>query len=142
YLQKPAKTNYLEVLEFVNLRNPRNADEFDYYEDFDVHKQSAHHDEPAKTEAIVRITEGKRSAGQAGLQIATPSRSYQNRNEQVRQGIFIHEILSKINSDEDVDFVLESYVLEGILTVSEKAEIAIAIHRIVENHPRYFGKHL
>lgn len=142
YLQKPAKTNYLEVLEFVNLRNPRNADEFDYYEDFDVHKQSAHHDEPAKTEAIVRITEGTRSAGQAGLQIATPSRSYQNRNEQVRQGIFIHEILSKINSDEDVDFVLESYVLEGILTVSEKAEIAIAIHRIVENHPRYFGKHL
>ncbi|MFP3600059.1 hypothetical protein, partial [Chryseobacterium sp. SIMBA_029] len=47
------------------------------------------------------------------IKIATPSKNYQVRNEKVRIGLFVHELLSKINTKKDINKVLESYALEG-----------------------------
>jgi hypothetical protein len=74
------------------------------------------------------------------IKIATPSKSYQNRIEKVRIGIFTHEILAKINSARDVEKVLEAYLLEGTITSEEKIEITDRIFKIINNekYSKYF----
>ena len=74
------------------------------------------------------------------IKIATPSKSYQNRIEKVRIGIFTHEILAKINSARDVEKVLEAYLLEGTITSEEKIEITDRIFNIINNekYSKYF----
>jgi hypothetical protein len=58
--------------------------------------------------------------------------------KKVRNGIFTHEILAKINTKNDVEKVLKSYLLEGLITETEKSEIAERIFEIIEKHPKYF----
>jgi ATP-dependent exoDNAse (exonuclease V) beta subunit len=140
YIQKAAKTNHLEILDFVEKTRPSNADEFDYFDTSDVAKQSGPKTFQYNTEAIESIT--RKLEKPSAIRIATPSKSYQNRNEKVRQGIFTHEILSKINSEKEVDHVLERYVLDGTLTLEEKDDIMQSVLNIIKKYPAYFGEHL
>ena len=52
--------------------------------------------------------------------------------------MFTHEILAKINTKNDVEKVLKSYLLEGLITETEKSEIAERIFEILEKHLKYF----
>lgn len=141
YLQKANKTsNNLELLEFVQSKNTENTDEFDLYE---IHpemlkKQSKDKSSPFKTKdirSLKNINEKNTS-----IKIATPSRNYQVRNEKVRIGLFVHELLSKINTEKDIAKVLESYVLEGQITLKEKKDIEKTLRQIIFTYAEFFDE--
>lgn len=140
YLQKGGKTNSLEILDFVQQKNTEDKDEFDYFPGSDFTKKGKAKIREYKTESVQGLT--RKTAAPSAVKIATPSKSYQNRDEKVRNGIFTHEILARINSENDVDDVLETYVLEGIITVQEQAEIRTAVLEIIKKYPAYFGGNL
>lgn len=141
YLQKQNKTsNNLEILEFVQSKNPQNLDEFDMYETSPemLKKQIAHPYSEFKTQNIHKLR--NKHEGTDSVKIATPSKNYQVRNEKVRIGLFVHELLSKINTEKDIDKVLEAYVLEGQITLDERAEIKSDLMKIITDHSEFFDE--
>lgn len=148
YIEKPTeKTSNLEMYDFLENRIPKNAAgeeelSFDLYEisEEKLRKQGRKKTTDLITKPIHFKTE-KRSASEA-IKIATPSKSYQNRIEKVRIGIFAHEVLAKINSEKDVEKTLEAYLLEGTITNGEKIEIAERIFAILKNkeYTKYFAE--
>lgn len=141
YLQKQNKTsNNLEILEFVQSKNPQNLDEFDVYETSPemLKKQIVHPYSEFKTQNIHKLR--NKHEGTDSVKIATPSKNYQVRNEKVRIGLFVHELLSKINTEKDIDKVLEAYVLEGQITLDERAEIKSDLMKIIIDHSKFFDE--
>ncbi len=141
YLQKQNKTsNNLEILEFVQSKNPQDLDEFDLYETSPemLKKQIAHPYSEFKTQNIQKLR--NKHEGTDSVKIATPSKNYQVRNEKVRIGLFVHELLSKINTEKDIDKVLEAYVLEGQITLDEKTEINSDLMKIITEHSEFFDE--
>jgi ATP-dependent exoDNAse (exonuclease V) beta subunit len=141
YLQKQNKTsNNLEVLAFIQTKNTEQSDEFDLYE---VHpemlrKSSKDKTSSFKTKDIRNLKNiNERSTS---IKIATPSKNYQVRNEKVRIGLFVHELLSKINTEKDIQKVLENYVLEGQITLDEKKEIYETLSNIVSSYAEFFDE--
>ncbi|MDC8106528.1 UvrD-helicase domain-containing protein [Chryseobacterium sp. B21-037] len=141
YIQKQNKTsNNLEILEFIQGKNTEQSDEFDLYE---VHPEMLKKNSKVKTSSfrtkdirnLKNINEKNTS-----VKIATPSKNYQVRNEKVRIGLFVHELLSKINTKKDIQKVLESYLLEGQITVTEKNEIEETLQEIVTAHAEFFDE--
>ncbi|WP_292008975.1 UvrD-helicase domain-containing protein [Chryseobacterium sp.] len=141
FIQKANKTsNNLELLDFLQSRNPENKDEFDLYE--------------VKPETLLKHSKSKTSSFQTrdiqnlkninekntSIKIATPSKNYQVRNEKVRTGIFVHELLSKINTEKDIQKVLGSYVLEGQITLEEKEEISSILKGIITTYSDFFDE--
>ena len=146
YIQKPNKTsNHLEIYEFFEPKIPKNelgedVSSFDLYEvsEPDLKKQI-----PSKSSEFATMPidfSPEKEKNPEAIKIATPSKSYQNRIEKVRIGIFTHEILAKINSARDVEKVLEAYLLEGTITSEEKIEITDRIFNIINNekYSKYF----
>lgn len=141
YIQKQNKTsNNLELLEFLQTKNTENADEFDLYEVNPgmLRKHSKDKTSAFKTKDIktLKNIDEKRTS----IKIATPSKNYQVRNEKVRTGIFVHELLSKINSEKDIKKVLEAYVLEGQITLEEKNEIQETLQHIINTYSEFFDE--
>lgn len=141
YIQKQNKTsNNLEILEFIQGKNTEQSDEFDLYE---VHPEMLKKNSKVKTSSfrtkdirnLKNINEKNTS-----VKIATPSKNYQVRNEKVRIGLFVHELLSKINTKKDIQKVLENYLLEGQITVTEKNEIEETLQEIVTAHAEFFDE--
>ncbi|WP_261510982.1 UvrD-helicase domain-containing protein [Chryseobacterium paludis] len=141
YLQKQNKTsNNLEILEFIQSKNTDQSDEFDLY---DIHPEMLRKNSKDKTSSfktkdirnLKNINEKSTS-----IKIATPSKNYQVRNEKVRIGLFVHELLSKINTEKDIQKVLESYVLEGQITLGEKKEIHETLSGIVSSYSEFFDE--
>jgi ATP-dependent exoDNAse (exonuclease V) beta subunit len=147
YIERPNKTaNHLEIYDFLENKIPRNElDEevlsFDLYpvSEEDLKKKDSAESEKFKTKAIAFKHENRPDPN--AIKIATPSKSYQNRVEKVRTGIFTHEILAKINSADDLEKTLEKYLLDGIITEKEKSEITDRIFSIIkdEKYARYFA---
>ncbi|RQO33089.1 DNA helicase UvrD [Chryseobacterium sp. KBW03] len=141
YLQKANKTsNNLELLEFLQTKNSEQADEFDVY---DVNpemlkKHSKDKSSPFKTQNIQNLKNVNEKS--TSIKIATPSKNYQVRNEKVRIGLFVHELLSKINTEKDITKVLEGYALEGQITLEEKNEIQITLQEIVRTYAEFFDE--
>ncbi|MGG7553416.1 UvrD-helicase domain-containing protein [Chryseobacterium arthrosphaerae] len=141
YLQKANKTsNNLELLEFLQTKNTENADEFDLYE---VHpemlkKYSKTKSSSFKTQNIEDLKNINEKS--TSIKIATPSKNYQVRNEKVRIGLFVHELLSKINTEKDIAKVLEGYALEGQITIEEKNEIEATLREIVRTYAEFFDE--
>lgn len=135
YLQNKSKTggNSIEMLDFIETKNPQNLQELEFYpeENGSFKKQNKEKEKKFNTKNIKSLTE--KTSPKNNLKIATPSKNYQVRNEKVRLGIFTHDILSKINSEKDVDFVLEQYVLDGIISREEKENISGNILGIIKN---------
>ncbi|MFC7346822.1 UvrD-helicase domain-containing protein [Chryseobacterium zhengzhouense] len=141
YLQKPNKTsNNLEILEFVQSKNPQNLDEFDLYETSPemLKKQISHKNSGFKTKSIENLR--NKHENTSSIKIATPSKNYQVRNEKVRIGLFVHELLSKINTEKNIDKVLETYVLEGQITLDEKANIKEDLKKIIHQYSEFFDE--
>ena len=146
YIEKPNKTsNNLEIYEFLEPKIPRNENgeplsSFDLYKVADENQQSRQNVTGNENSTKPILFKSGQKSNPDAIKIATPSKNYQNRVEKVRTGIFTHEILSRINSERDVDRTLESYVLEGIITLEEKEEIHHRILSIInnENYSKYF----
>ena len=149
YIQRPStdkktgteNTGALEIYNFIKQKNGNSLDEFDLFEFSEkTTKQSRDKKNNVQTQSIKSIKQiGERSSA---IKIATPSRNYQTTNENVRRGIFTHEILAKINSEKDINFVLDGYLLEGLITSEEKEEIQKYVLSIVRKYPNYFDEHL
>ncbi|WP_410493114.1 3'-5' exonuclease [Chryseobacterium sp. P1-3] len=141
YLQKPNKTsNNLELLDFLKTRNTNDADEFDLYEVRPeiLKKHSKNKNSPFQTQNIHNLKNINEKS--TSIKIATPSKNYQVRNEKVRIGLFVHELLSKINTEKDIARVLEGYVLEGQITLEEKDEIQGTLQEIVRTYAEFFDE--
>ncbi|AYO58479.1 DNA helicase UvrD [Chryseobacterium sp. 6424] len=146
YVQQGNKTsNNLELYDFIAPLIPQDEngearDSFDIYETspeiLKKKKQEQAADWVTKSVPFKNIKPPYRDS----IKIATPSKSYQNRVEKVRTGIFTHEILAKINTAADVEKTLEAYILEGTITQEEKRDIAERIYSIMndENYAKYF----
>jgi ATP-dependent exoDNAse (exonuclease V) beta subunit len=140
YIQKANKTsNNLELLEFLQSKNPENLDEFDLYEvNPEMLKKHSRdktsHFETKDIQNLKNINEKNTS-----IKIATPSKNYQVRVEKVRIGLFVHELLSQINT-KDIRKVLECYVLDGHITLEESAEIEKNLKEIIENNAEFFDE--
>ncbi|KQR95608.1 DNA helicase UvrD [Chryseobacterium sp. Leaf180] len=142
YLQKANKTsNNLEILEFIQQKNTENLDEFDLYENLDDgwKKQIRKKETERKTKSIETLHNEDETA--TTIKIATPSRNYQQRNESVRRGIFVHEFLSKINTEKDILKVIEKYVLDGEITTEEAEQIDTELRKIIAKHSEFFAEH-
>ncbi|MCA6066673.1 UvrD-helicase domain-containing protein [Chryseobacterium sp. RG1] len=141
YIQKANKTsNNLELLEFLQSKNTENLDEFDLYETYPEMLIKHTKDKTSQFETkninnLKNINEKSTS-----IKIATPSKNYQVRNEKVRIGLFVHELLSKINTEKDITKVLESYVLEGQITIEEKDEIQNTLEQIIRTYSEFFDE--
>ncbi|MCW1964748.1 UvrD-helicase domain-containing protein [Chryseobacterium viscerum] len=141
YLQKANKTsNNLELLEFLQTKNPEQADEFDVYEVNPemLKKYSKDKSSSFKTQNIQNLKNVNEKS--TSIKIATPSKNYQVRNEKVRIGLFVHELLSKINTEKDIRKVLEGYALEGQITLDEKNEIQLTLEEIVKTYAEFFDE--
>ncbi len=141
YLQKANKTsNNLELLEFIQTKNTENADSFDLYEVNPemLKKHSQTKTSSFKTQNIQNLKNVNEKS--TSIKIATPSKNYQVRNEKVRIGLFVHELLSKINTEKDINKVLEGYALEGQITLEEKNEIQITLQEIVKTYSEFFDE--
>ncbi len=145
YLQRPSKTGKpMEILEFIESKSGISEDEFDLYPEVEnsFRKQNFEEAKIQQTLDIQNLAENPENI--SNIKIATPSKNYQNTVPSVRTGIFTHEILSKINTEKDVEKVLETYVLEGTLNLAEKEEIETKIRDIItnENFTKYFAEGL
>lgn len=146
YIEKPtSKTNYLELFDFVTQRQhtlfaseEEKPDSFDFFEidEEKVKKQKKikNQNSDTQTQKIETLERLHEKVGE--IKIATPSKNYQERIKTVREGIFTHEILSKIKTENDIELVLESYVLEGTITVTEKENILQRIKSVITD-PKY-----
>lgn len=141
YIQKANKTsNNLELLEFLQSKNSENLNEFDLYETHPemLKKYSKDKTSSFKTQNIRNLKNVNEKS--TSIKIATPSKNYQVRNEKVRIGLFVHELLSKINTEKDIAKVLENYVLEGQITIEERTKIQKNLHEIVEKYSEFFDE--
>ena len=151
YLEKPSiegktgteKPSKIEIYDFVQQKNPENKEEFEFFKiqnPENLKKQKHQISEKPITKSIKSFSNIHEKA--SSIKIATPSKSYQNRNEKVRTGIFVHEILSKINSEKEVEKVLESYLMNGTITSDEKKEIVKIIQKIISENADFFDENL
>ncbi|NIF07638.1 AAA family ATPase [Chryseobacterium sp. Tr-659] len=141
YIQKANKTsNNLELLEFIQTKNTEGADAFDLYEINPemLKKHSKDKSSSFKTQNIQDLKNVNEKS--TSIKIATPSKNYQVRNEKVRIGLFVHELLSKINTEKDINKVLEGYALEGQITLEEKNEIQATLQEIVRTYAEFFDE--
>jgi len=147
YLEKPSKSsNNLELYDFVTqfqpTENGEKLDSFDIFPVSDLKQQKKKEKKEYLSENINSISQQTEKA--SNIEIATTSKSYQNRVEHVRMGIFTHEILSKIKTKKDISKVLNSYLLEGKITIEEKTTILERIENVLNNinYSAYFADHL
>lgn len=139
YIQKANKTsNHLELLEFLQTKNKDNADEFDFYEVNPemLKKYSTDKTSEFRTRDIPNLK--NISEKTTSIRIATPSKTYQARNEKVKIGLFAHELLAKINTENDIEQVLERYLLDGQITLNERDTIRERLHDIIRTHTEFF----
>lgn len=136
-IENPSK---IEIYDFLQAMNFNHLDSFDVFplNENEVKKQSQKETIRQASQQISSLTQKHEKTGK--ITIATPSKNYQTRNEKVRTGIFTHEILAKINTEKDVEKVLKHYLLEGVITESEKAEIAQNIFEVIGQYPQYFAE--
>lgn len=146
YLEKPKLTqkgyspSKIEIYDFVQQRNFKDEDSFEFFEieEKDKQKQSQKESKVNQKESIKKLNTDKNSS--SSIQIATPSRNYQARNEKVKEGIFTHEILAQIHQPKDVKKVLEKYWLKGIINEQEKEKLMKRISKIIKKYPHYFAE--
>lgn len=140
YLQKSSKkeSQTLEILDFIEEKcKDYIADEFDFYPEYEAQKTTAQHTHTQNTVALAKFSHD--NSPTTNIKIATPSRSYQQRDERVRMGIFLHELLATIHSPADVDFAVEKYILNGTLQEYEALDIKQKLHETITRHAEYFS---
>ena len=141
YIQKANKTsNNLEILDFLQSKNTENTDEFDLFptDSEMLQKKVFHKKSTFKTKDIKELKNVDEKT--TSIKVATPSKNYQTRVDKVRIGLFVHELLSKINTKKDISKVLEKYILEGQITNEEKINIEENLIQIITKHQEFFDE--
>ncbi len=151
YLQKPTvesktgneKSSKIEIYDFVQSLNLNHLDSFEVFpaqNEDDFKKKSSSKENEYISQSISSLAQ--KHDKNANITIATPSNSHKTLNQKVRAGIFAHEILAEIYSEEDIEKVLRKYLLEGTITLEEKSEIEKTLHHVLAQYPQYFAKGL
>lgn len=138
YLQRPSgKGESTEILSFIeNKVGNMEENEFDLYPNTDENWKKVNKKKEKSYRSIPIQSLSRTAKNLDNITIATPSKNYQNTVDKVRAGIFTHEILSKIKTKNDINKVLNTYLLEGTITKEEKVDIQQRIQSITEN-PQY-----
>jgi len=140
YIQKPKKTNYQEIYDFIMLNNVSSENSFDFFSinEKDLLKQNKKKDENIIEN--VKLTSIK-NVSQKKNKIYTKNNkndeSIQNQNR--RLGILTHEILEKIVTKEDASNVLKYYILNGKISKNESDKIENKLTKLFKNHSEYFS---
>ena len=143
YVEKPTKVSTLELYDFLVAEKGDAENRFDLYETDDLKlKKQIFEKHEAKHELLNLSDLSIHDKKVNNIKIATPSKNYQTRNEKVREGIFTHELLSKINSEKDIKKTLTQYLLKGLITVDESIEIEQNLKALISKYPLYFGENL
>ncbi|HAY3551065.1 UvrD-helicase domain-containing protein [Elizabethkingia meningoseptica] len=141
YIQKPGKSSgYLEIYDFIAIHRNTEEDSFDFFETDERHLLKQQHKARKRSEKELHISSLRTSdeTFNTEIKIATPSKSYQERNESVKTGIFTHQILEKVVMREDAAKVLKQYLLDGTITQAEFAEVQSRLNKLFEAYPQYF----
>ncbi|MDE5439264.1 UvrD-helicase domain-containing protein [Elizabethkingia meningoseptica] len=141
YIQKPGKSSgYLEIYDFIAIHRNTEEDSFDFFETDERHLLKLQHKARQRSEKELHISSLRTSdeTFNTEIKIATPSKSYQERNESVKTGIFTHQILEKVVMREDAAKVLKQYLLDGTITQAEFAEVQSRLNKLFEAYPQYF----
>lgn len=140
YIEKESKTEGSENLK-KNLRQwyPPTGDLYEVAGTLELDQRAKGRKETDVQK--IQLTTNKYSKV-SNVRIATPSKSYQARNESVRIGLLMHEILEKTTGPENIASTLKRYALEGIITTIEKETIEKRILSLFENHPELLSLHL
>lgn len=137
YLQKSTPMGSLSgIHEYIQSKNPENLPEFDLYAEVEnsYEKQSKNKEE--KRNSLKIETLSSTNFTKHKINIATPSKNYQATNQTVRVGLFVHEILERIAHRSQLDSVLKSYLIKGVITNEEKIQISERLLGIFQN-PQY-----
>lgn len=144
YLQKKKENE--GILKFIDnkMNGLPDENEFDLYPNTEENWRKIAEEHSEKNSESISIELEYSTKEWENIRIATPSKSYQNKSDKVREGIFLHEIMSKIKTKKDVDRILETYKIEGKLTNEEKQKIKIRVQSIVEDirYQKYFEEGL
>ncbi|AQX04008.1 DNA helicase UvrD [Elizabethkingia meningoseptica] len=141
YIQKPGKSSgYLEIYDFIAIHRNTEEDSFDFFETDERHLLKQQHKARQRSEKELHISSLRTSdeTFNTEIKIATPSKSYQERNESVKTGIFTHQVLEKVVMREDAAKVLKQYLLDGTITQAEFAEVQSRLNKLFEAYPQYF----
>ncbi|MDY6026241.1 UvrD-helicase domain-containing protein [Bergeyella zoohelcum] len=138
YLEKPNQPTQNELVDFILEKFPNAPEELEFFEDFDAEKTSLKN-HVAPTQDTLNISGFSSTETPTQITIATPSKSYQQKDEKVRMGIFIHELLSKISTEKDLLPTLQKYILKGIIHHKEAQIIQKNIEETIRKYPEYFS---
>ena len=140
--KKPVQTTSDLFGNFLNDSNLYKTEQHDYF--FGNKKRSLN---PVKNELNSIIQQSFISNSWKSKQITIAANSAilwdTVKGEAIEYGNLIHEILSKIYTNQDIQKVTEAYVIKGIISISEQEKIIILLTKIV-NHPKllsYFNTH-
>ncbi|NAW50831.1 UvrD-helicase domain-containing protein [Elizabethkingia argentiflava] len=142
YIQKPGKSvNHLEIYDFIASHKHTDEDSFNFYEVDEKLLEKPYSDLTDTSTRNLHISSLRSPSASLPTQIkiATPSKSYQERNQSVKTGIFTHEILEKIITREDAPKVLKQYLLEGNITHEEFSAIQIRLNYLFDLYPDFFN---
>lgn len=149
YLESPSidsknghvRESKIEIYDFIKQHSNTDQESFDFYEvtpkDLFKHKKSKTSQEANLGVALASFPATEASL-QAEVKIATPSKSYQERNENVRTGIFTHSILEKVQTMEDAPRILNQLKLEGQLSTEEYPLVSARLQSLFKEYPTYF----
>lgn len=150
YIQKTINPEF-EIYNFINTKKPQhneeeeqvsenNEDSFDIFpiSDIDLLKRKKEEQNSTIEEYHIQSLQPEDTGISTEIKIATPSKSYQERNESVKTGIFTHSILEKIITREDAPRVLKQFLLDGTITKEEHQAIQERISHLFEEHSEYF----
>ncbi len=135
YIQKPGKSSgYLEIYDFIAIHRNTEEDSFDFFETDERHLLKQQHKARQRSEKELHISSLRTSdeTFNTEIKIATPSKSYQERNESVKTGIFTHQVLEKVVMREDAAKVLKQYLLDGTITQAEFAEVQSRLNKLLK----------
>lgn len=133
-----------DIYSFVKNKFPEcdSGDSFDFYSssEQEIKKQNFKSDKKNNKISIKSFLYDHQEKN--NIRIATPSKNYQTRDEKIRKGVFLHEILAQIKTEKDVEGVLENYYSQGLISKEYRQEIKNKINSIIknENYSKYFSE--
>jgi len=139
YLQKPKKTNYQEIYDFIMINKTSSEDSFDFFqvnkEDL-IKKNIKNNINYINSIKLTTIKEYFQYKTYNQIKTNTTNDNYNNKS--IRLGLLTHEILEKIFTKKDAPEVLKYYILNGKISKSESEQINNRLIKLFENYPEYF----
>jgi len=140
YLQKPKKTNYQEIYDFIMLNNRSSENSFDFFSvnEKDLLKQNKKNNK--NVIKSIKLTSIKNVLKKENdIWSKTNKNNDHCQNENLRLGILTHEILEKTITEKDFPKILKHYTLSGKISKDESDKIESKLKNLFKNHSEYFN---